>query len=91
MIGTKELERLSRTGTEWHLRQPGIMIEDGKIFMNSPYADAEIHYTLDGTRPALIGSSVYEAPIELPDGDVVIQAILCKDGKTSVPTFVQRK
>ncbi len=89
LIGTKELDRLSRTGTEWHLRQPGIKIENGKIYMNSPYPDAEIHYELNGSNPALIGSSIYTAPIELPQGDFVVKAILCKDGKTSVPTFLQ--
>ncbi|MDE6741899.1 MAG: family 20 glycosylhydrolase, partial [Muribaculaceae bacterium] len=89
LIGTKELPRLTELDTEWHLRQPGILIENGKILMNSPYPDTEIHYTLDGTRPALIGSSVYSSPIDLPEGSGVIQAILCKDGKTSVPTFVK--
>ncbi len=87
LIGEKELPRLERLGTTWHLRQPGIMIKDGKIFMNSPYPDAEIHYTLDGTAPALIGSSIYDGPIPLPSGNVDIRAILVKDGKTSVPTL----
>ncbi len=91
LIGTKELDRLSNEDIEWHLRQPGIMIEDGKIFMNSPYADAEIHYTLDGTRPALMGSSVYGGAIDSPEGDVITQAILWKDAKTSVPTFIPHK
>ncbi|MDE5872049.1 MAG: chitobiase/beta-hexosaminidase C-terminal domain-containing protein [Muribaculaceae bacterium] len=89
LIGTKELPRLTELDTEWHLRQPGILIENGKILMNSPYPDAEIRYTLDGTRPALIGSSVYNGPIDLPEGQGVIQAILCKDGNVSVPTFVK--
>lgn len=89
LIGSKELDRLSTTGTEWHLRQPGIKIENGQILMNSPYPDAEIHYELDGSNPALIGSSVYDGPIALPKGDVIIKAILCKDGKTSVPTLCQ--
>ncbi len=89
LIGTKELPRLSELDTEWHLRQPGIMIENGKILMNSPYPDAEIHYTLDGTRPALLGSSVYDHPIELPEKSCIIQAVLFKDGKSSVPTFVK--
>lgn len=91
LIGMKELPRLSGLDTEWHLRQPGILIENGKILMNSPYPDAEIHYTLDGTRPALHGSSEYNTPVDLPDGPVTIQAILVKDGKTSVPTFVKIK
>lgn len=88
LIGMKELPRLNELNTEWHLRQPGIKIENGKILMNSPYPDADILYTLDGTRPALIGSSIYNEPIDLPNGQVIIQAILCKDGRTSVPTFI---
>ncbi len=89
LIGTKELDRLAATGTDWHLRQPGIRVEEGKILMNSPYPDTEIHYTLDGTTPALTGSAVYTAPVDLPDGPVTVQAILCKAGKTSVPTFLR--
>lgn len=88
LIGTKELDRLSRNDTEWHLRQPGILIKEGKIYMNTPYPDTEIHYTLDGTKPCLNGSSMYTEPITLPIGEVTIQAILCKSGKTSVPTFL---
>lgn len=91
LIGTKELPRLSELDTEWHLRQPGILIKDGKIHMNSPYPDAEIHYELDGTRPAIQGSHVYSGPFDLPSDTSIIQAILVKDGKTSVPTFVKIK
>ncbi|MDE7419578.1 MAG: family 20 glycosylhydrolase, partial [Muribaculaceae bacterium] len=65
LIGTKELARLTNTGTEWHLRQPGIKIENGKIFMNSPYPDTEIHYELNGLNPALIGSSIYMSHINI--------------------------
>lgn len=86
LISAKELPRLSELDTNWHLRLPGIIVENGKILMNSPYPDAKIHYTLDGTTPT-IGSSVYEGPLDLPTGEVIIQAIISKDGKTSVPTF----
>ncbi|MDE6381012.1 MAG: family 20 glycosylhydrolase, partial [Muribaculaceae bacterium] len=91
LICSKELPRLSSIDTEWHLRQPGILIENGKILMNSPYPDSQIHYTLDGTRPAIIGSSVYTGPIDLPDDAAIIQAILVKEGKASVPSFVKIK
>ena len=91
LIGSKELPRLNEMDVEWHLRQPGIVIENGKILMNSPYPDAEIHYTLDGTRPALIGSSVYSGPIPVPSECFTVQAILVKDGKTSVPTLLKIK
>lgn len=93
LIDYKELPRLSNLDTDWHLRQPGILIKDGKILMNSPYPDAEIHYeityTLDGNMPALIGSSIYSGPIDLPECKATVSAILCKDGKTSVPTLLK--
>ncbi len=89
LIGEKEIPRLERLGVEWHLRQPGIKIENGKIYMNSPYPDAAIHYTLDGTRPALIGSALYRGPIELPATETEIRAILVKDGKTSVNSLLR--
>lgn len=89
LLAEKELPYLSEKNVTWHLRQPGILIENNKILMNSPYPDAKIFYTLDGTRPSLIGSSVYENPVDLPEGEVIIQAILCKDGIVSVPTFIK--
>ena len=89
LIGEKELPRLEGYGVEWHLRQPGIKVEDGKVYMNSPYPDAAIHYTMDGTRPALVGSAVYNGPIDLPAEETEIRAILVKDGKTSATSLLK--
>lgn len=88
LMAEKELPRLSKLGVNWHLRHPGIKIIDGKIHMNSPYPGAEIHYTLDGTDPALYGSSIYYEPIDIPDEECIVKAILVKDGKTSVKAIV---
>lgn len=88
LIGDKILPLLSEKGVEWHLRQPGIILQEGRILMNSPYPDGEIRYTLDGTPPDISSARLYEAPINKPTGPVVVKAILCKDGKTSVPTVL---
>lgn len=94
LIGEKELPRLSRLGVATHLRQPGVLIKDGKIFMNSPYRNAEIHFTTDGTNPARIGSGVYRGPVPLSEisgptsngGQPAVRAILVTADETSVPT-----
>ena len=93
LIDKKELPRLNDLDIEWHLRQPGILIKDGKILMNSPYPDAEIHYEIhyhpEGSMPAMIGSAIYSGPIDMPECTATVMAILCKDGKTSVPTLLK--
>lgn len=87
LVGSKELPRLQRLGVDWHLRQPGIIVKDGKIHMNSPYPDAEIRYTLDGTAPGE-KSAIYTAPIAVTEGTVQVRAILVKDNHSSVPTIL---
>ena len=61
IIGNKELPRLALRGWTFHLRQPGIIVEDGMVKMNSPYPDAVIRYTLDGSEPTL-QSPIYTEP-----------------------------
>ena len=89
LLGEKELPRLERMGAEWHLRQPGIELRDRKAYLNSPYRNAEIYFTLDGSHPDPASSMVYTGPVDLPEGEVTVKAILVKDGKSSVPTFVK--
>lgn len=86
LIATKELPRLSAKDVEFHLRQPGIIVEDKRIKMNSPYPDAAIFYTLDGSTPTAATAALYEGPVDLPADCAIVKAILYKDGKSSVTT-----
>lgn len=86
LIATKELPRLSAKDVEFHLRQPGIIVEDERIKMNSPYPDAAIFYTLDGSTPTAATAALYEGPVDLPADCAIVKAILYKDGKSSVTT-----
>lgn len=85
LIGEKELPRLSRLGVAFHMRQPGILIENGMVTMNSPYPDGEIHYTVDGSSPTA-DSMIYTSPFPVKDEMQTVKAILVKDGRNSVET-----
>lgn len=61
IIGERELPRLSLIGMNFRLHQPGIIIDNGTVKMNKPYADAIIRYTLDGTEPTM-QSPIYTEP-----------------------------
>ena len=56
-----ELPRLQSWGYSFHLSQPGIIVENGLIKMNSPYAKAEIRYTTDGSKVTK-DSPLYRGP-----------------------------
>lgn len=62
VVGEKLLPRLSLGGSSFHLRMPGIIVENGYIKMNAAYPGAKIRYTLDGSDPD-VNSLMYEAPI----------------------------
>lgn len=83
LIGEKELTRLRGKGIAAHLRWPGIKVENGMVMMNSPYPDAEIRYTLDGSEPT-VSSALYTGAFKLPAGTEQVRAILLKDGFRSV-------
>ena len=61
IIGNKELPRLTVRGWAFHLRQPGVIVEEGMVKMNTPYSGAVIRYTLDGSEPTM-KSPVYAEP-----------------------------
>lgn len=47
-----QIPKWERDGYTYHLRQPGIVLShQNTLTFNSPYADAQIHVTLDGTNP----------------------------------------
>ena len=61
IIGNKELPRLTVRGWAFHLRQPGVIVEEGMVKMNTPYSGAVIRYTLDGSEPTM-KSPIYTEP-----------------------------
>lgn len=73
----------------YRMRQPGIKIIDGKVHMNSPYADGVIRYTLDNSEPTE-QSPVYKAPFA-PGNAKMIRARLYHRGKQSVTTLLPVK
>ncbi len=47
-----EIPKWENAGLTYHVRQPGISIEDGRyVRVNSPYPDAVVRFTLDGSNP----------------------------------------
>lgn len=85
IIGEKELPRLTVRGMNFRLRQPGIMEDNGTIMMNSPYKNAVIRYTTDGSEPSA-ASAVYSAPFSTSSKE--IRARLYYLGKESVTTIL---
>lgn len=85
IIYQKELPRLALRGWNFHLRQPGIIVEDGIVKMNSPYPGAVIRYTLDGSEPNS-KSATYTEPFT--SDATQIRARLYHLGKESVTTIL---
>lgn len=47
-----EIPKWEAGGFAYHVRQPGVKVTDGRfVKINSPYPDAEIRLTFDGTEP----------------------------------------
>ncbi len=85
LIGERELPRLSLIGLNFRLHQPGIIAENEVVKMNTPYPDAVIRYTLDGTEPTTT-SSVYTQPFTSESKQ--IRARLYYLGAESVTTIL---
>lgn len=89
VIGERELPQLSADGIAFHMRQPGIIVKNGKALMNSPYEGATIRYTLDGSEPT-IDSPVYTVPVPVGKAKE-IRAKLFYLGEPSVTTLLYVK
>lgn len=89
VIAEREIPVWERGGYNYHLRQPGIKVADGKVMMNAPYAGkGEIRYAIDGTEPTA-DSKLYDGAFELPEGTAQIRAAYYLNGKKSVTTVIR--
>lgn len=84
----------SPTIGSFHVRQPGIIVEDGMIKMNSPYTygngtNNRIFYTTDGSEPTT-SSAEYTTPVAVGDA-TEIRAKLYMGNTASVTTILYVK
>ena len=61
-IANAELPHLNAIGANFHLAQPGLIVEGGMLKANSLYPQGVIRYTLDGTEPTA-QSPIYTQPV----------------------------
>lgn len=88
VIATREIPFWEARNYNYHLRQPGIKVVDGKAVMNAPYAGkGEIRYTLDGSAPTE-KSALYTEPVAIGDA-AQIRAAYYLNGKRSVTTILR--
>lgn len=83
---TGEMGKWAAEGVNFYLRQPGIILKDGRIEMNDAYGQGEIRYTIDGSEPTP-ASALYTAPF--PAGDAAqVRARLFHGPATSVTSIL---
>lgn len=87
-IGMLELPRLSTTGASFHIAQPGAVIEDGLLKVNTPYPDMTVRYTIDGSEPNE-NSSEWTSPVLIPQTVKLIKVKAFYLGKSSVATRLE--
>ena len=90
---SKRMHSLARGRVNFHVRQPGIRLNNGKVEINTPYAYPEllpylsVRYTIDGTEPDEF-SPLYTAPFDAPASGNV-RARLYLYGRPSLTTLLQ--
>ena len=85
-IGTRELPRLARLGIDFHLNQPGIVVENGRLKANACYPGVVVRYTLDGSDPTA-NSPVWKSPVPVGNAKL-IKARAYFMGHESVATYL---
>jgi hexosaminidase len=69
VVTEREMPWLQKMGINFRIPQPGVYVEDGVLYANSPIAGAEIRYTTDGSEPTL-GSTLWTEPVRCDAGQV---------------------
>ena len=69
----RELPLLGHRGYSFRIPQPGVVVEDGKIKVNTQYSSLIVRYTTDGSEPTL-DSPVWKSPVTVPAGAKLIKA-----------------
>lgn len=81
-----EFGRLAQLGVNYHVAAPGLIIKDGKLLANSPYPNAAIHYTTDGSDPDE-SSEEWTSPVKVAvKKGVPVRARAYVNGRASVIT-----
>ena len=90
-IGNFELPRLTyiNGGVNYRVAPPGVVIRDGKLFVNSNYPGATLVFTTDGSEPT-INSAKYTEPIVAKGKEVRVIAFY-PNGKKSRAAVVSLK
>lgn len=86
-ITGKEMPFLIDRDVNFRIAQPGLHIENGKLYANSPIPSAQIRYTLDGSDPDE-NSALWSAPVAYASQPV--KARLFYGGRASVVTELKR-
>lgn len=71
----------------FHIAQPGIIVEGGKVLMNAPYPDAEIRYTTDGREPDAT-SALYTGPFATDSREIRAITVMPAYGKQSLTSIL---
>ena len=80
-----ELPLLVSKRVNFRIPHPGILIQEGKLYLNSPIRRAAIHYTQDGTEPT-VASPIWTEPVALQGKQ--IRAKLIYYEKESVTSYL---
>jgi len=85
LIGNKEMPYLNKMNINFRLPHPGLTIQGGYLYANTPIERIEVRYTTDGSEPN-IDSPVWTEPVKCDAP--VIKARSFYLGKESVTTIL---
>jgi hexosaminidase len=85
-VSLREFPRLDRMngGYNYRLASPGVIIDDGRMTVNTAYPGLVVRYTTDGSMPT-VSSPLYTAPVAIA-GTVIMASTFDSRGRASLPT-----